>query len=193
MPDSAHSLRPASQTRRLFACCRAKAKLLNSLVFGLIAHLGRRRQPPYFSCRAFLHRGLQSAPQRPPTDCHTTDDRERSKPEGERLAHSKDREGSQSCHSANPREGGQPATAVVRATRANDARERRVVGRFLAPAQQLGKRPLRPPAGVQKFREKPEVEVVVDDQRCVVAEALREVDRLALGQRGNTSVGVARW
>ena len=52
-----------------------------------------------------------------------------------------------------------------------------------------GGRPLRPPAVVQKFKGKSEVEVVVDDQRRVVAEALLEVDRLPACQRRNPSGG----
>lgn len=52
-----------------------------------------------------------------------------------------------------------------------------------------GGRPLRPPAVVQKFKGKSEVEVVVDDQRRVVAEALLEVDRLPACQRSNPSGG----
>lgn len=49
-----------------------------------------------------------------------------------------------------------------------------------------GERPLRPPAGGQKFAGQSEFEVVVDGQRRVVAEALLEVDRHSPGQRGGT-------
>ena len=52
-----------------------------------------------------------------------------------------------------------------------------------------GGRPLRPPAVVQKFKDRSEVEVVVNDQRRMVAEALLKVDRLPAGQRGNPCGG----